>query len=172
MQYPPISSRLLLCFLSALVVALASFLSIVNGVPAWHSPLSLTIVMTYIFIGEFFQVPELAFTVPAIIFLVINYHLFIPSTSNVLPRRNFVVLILMTAISVSWHIASYDAAIKWEGLQFYLSMIAINILAISILGWTCYRLRHQATWMQSCLASTGIFFWIFWSAVPYFGELM
>lgn len=172
MQYPSLPHRLFVYISCALTVTLASFLSMIHGVPAVYAPLSLTIVVPYIFVGEFLQIAELAFAIPAVIFLVANYQLIIPSVSNKLPLRNIVVLTLMTVFSIWWHITSYKEAMEWEGTQFYLSMIIMNVLTVGLLGWACYRLRYQANWIQSCIVSTGIFFWIFWSSVPYFGELM
>lgn len=173
MQYPPIHRRLIIFLLCALAVAFASFLSSARGYPVIYSPISMPTAMIYLFVGYVIEAPRmLVLATPMLIFMVFNYHLLVPRSSDRLPLQSIVFLILAAILSIGWHILGCKEAVGLHGLQFYLPMVVINIFIIGIFGKMCYRLRKKSNWMQSCLVSTGIFSWIFWSALPWFGELI
>ncbi|NLV67840.1 MAG: hypothetical protein GXY14_09215 [Spirochaetes bacterium] len=83
-------------------------------------------------------------------------------------------LILFFAILVSefvYYFLSIKPGLKYQGDVFVYISILINVVFIGALLWLFYRNYKVPSYMTNLCFNFLLFFWLFWFAFPFFGEM-
>jgi hypothetical protein len=149
-------------------------------VPAWVglslfnvsmflSPLpALTIIPTFLLDAMHLQ--AVAVVIPTILFFSWNPGLF--QGSHLIPKRTYVLFLIMAVMSVIWFIGSWKYGLQYQGPTYTHLICALNVAWLAGLGVFLFLRRKSDPSFASNLAFHLLFFaWLGWYAFPYLGEL-
>ena len=110
-----------------------------------------------------------AVVVPSLLFFVWSPGLFRCQTQ--IPRRSWVLLSVLTALTVVWFIVSWKFGLEYQGHQFTRVVCAVNALWLVLLWLVLYQRWRHPSFTGNLLFHWILFAWLAWYAFPYLGEL-
>ncbi len=88
--------------------------------------------------------------------------------SETFKKRAFIINSLITAGSAVWFSISHKYGIQYQGLNHYLMVLMLNVVALLLLWW----LSLKTTSWKSFIYSLALPYFLVWIAFPYFGEVV
>jgi hypothetical protein len=89
------------------------------------------------------------------------------------PRESYVLLALLTVLSVIDFVVSWEWGLQYEGPQFTAVVCSVNIAWLAFLGLAFARTRNGTTsFGTSLFLHWMLFAWLGWYAFPWLGELL
>jgi len=142
-----------------------------NGIPSLICPLpTITILPAFFLASRPFHVPyQLAVLVPALLFFAWNPGLFRGQCQ--IPRRSWVLLIILSALSVAYFIGSWRLGYQYQGREYTVVICALNVVWLVILWAILYRGSRLSSFGANLFFHALLFSWLAWHAFPYLGEL-
>jgi hypothetical protein len=140
-----------------------------SNVSMFLSPLpALTIIPTFLL--DAIHLQAIAVVIPAILFFAWNPGLF--KGSNLIPKRTYLLFLIMAALSVVWFIGGWKYGLQYQGPTYTHLICALNVAWLAGLGAFLFLRRKSDPSFASNLAFHLLFFaWLSWYAFPYLGEL-
>jgi hypothetical protein len=119
----------------------------------------------------FFGLRWAALAIPTLLFFLWNPRLFCGDTE--VPKRSHVLLSLATLSSVLWFIACWKDGLAVQGARYNYSLLAINLVWITVLWIMFARGRKtKQSFLVNLLFHWLLFAWLAWYAFPFFGEMI
>jgi hypothetical protein len=110
-----------------------------------------------------------AILVPSVLFFAWNPGLF--RGSMPVPKRSWVLLSLLTVLSVVYFVGSWRYGNRYQGRDYTVTICAVNVGWIVILWAMLYRSSRLRSFGANLLFHGTMFAWLAWYAFPYLGEL-
>ena len=142
-----------------------------NGVPWLICPMpAITILPAFFLASPLFRLPyRLAVLVPALLFFAWNPGLF--RGKRQIPRRSWVLLIILSALSVAYFTGSWRQGYQFQGREYTVVICAVNLVWLVILWAILYRVSGLSSLSANLFFHALLFSWLAWHAFPYLGEL-
>jgi hypothetical protein len=162
------SDRLtLLAGLSLLIPPLCGMLygllTLADTAPAFY-PAPMFVLLPSLLIG-----PAAVF-VPMIAFCLWNRGIF--NGAAKIPRRSYILLALLTVLSVPWFLNGWRDGIDLHGPHYYYFLSVINIHWLAIIWSLAVRSwKTEPSFRFNLLFHWLLFAWLAWYAFPFFGEV-
>ena len=112
---------------------------------------------------------RLAVLIPALLFFMWNPGLF--KGKSQIPRRSWILLILLSILTVVYFIVSWTYGNQYQGRGYTVAICAINGVWLLLLWAILYRSSHLASFKANLFFHAVLFSWLAWYAFPYLGEL-
>jgi hypothetical protein len=137
-----------------------------NGTPTLVCPVPTITIVPAVLVPRYSHLPYwLAILVPAVLFLAWNPGLFRGNLQ--VPKRSWVLLITLTALSVAYFVGSWRYGNQYQGREYTVAICAVNFVLWAIL---C-RSSRLCSFRANLLFHATLFAWLAWYAFPYLGEL-
>jgi hypothetical protein len=108
--------------------------------------------------------------IPTILFFLWNPGLF--KGSSVIPKRTYGLYVALVVLSAAWFVATWKDGFQFQGKQYTITIFALNLAGIAVLGTILWRYRRTNRSFTYNLATHWVLFaWLTWWAFPYLGEL-
>jgi hypothetical protein len=153
----------ILCALSTIAVAKISCSA---NVPTVLSPFPILVVLP-LFMG----LPFLAVAAISVMSFVAILWPICQSGRGPIPPRATILLGIATGLSALWVGAGWSYAVGYHGLHYTAWVTAINSIFVASLWGLWVPLRGNAAFGWRIAFGTLFFYWLFWFAFPYLGEL-
>jgi hypothetical protein len=143
-----------------------------SGVPTTLCPLPvLTITPAFILDSgpQAFRFISVVVLIPALLFFAWNPGLF--HGGQRIPKRSFVLMAVLTALTVIWFIAGWKYGVEYQGRPYTYAICVVNIGWLMLLWVMFIRYRRGASFTGNLLFHWIMFAWLAWYAFPYLGEL-
>lgn len=143
-----------------------------TGMPTLICPLPLITIVPAFFLASppFHVVPyQLAVFVPAVLFFAWNPGLF--RGNSHIPRRSWVLLIMLSALSVAYFIGSWRQGFQYQGREYTVAICAVNVVWLVILWAILFHGSRLSSFKANLFFHAVLFSWLAWYAFPYLGEL-
>ncbi|HEX4142183.1 MAG TPA: hypothetical protein VHY91_01425 [Pirellulales bacterium] len=162
----PSIPRALVFMLFALSTIGVAMISCSTGVPTVTSPFPLLMVLPL-----FSRLPiGIAVLIPVVWFFVILWPI-CRSHRGPIPPRATILLGVTTGLSALCLALGWSYGLAYQGLQYTAWVTIINLVLIAAL-WICWVfLRRETVFGWRIAFGTLLFYWLFWFAFPYLGEL-
>jgi hypothetical protein len=139
--------------------------------PTVFSPLPGLTVIPALFLPDWHNLGNAALAVPMLLFFLWNRQLFRGQAR--VPRESYVLLALLTVLSVIDFVVSWEWGLQYEGPQFTAVVCSVNIAWLAFLGLAFARTRNGTTsFGTSLFLHWMLFAWLGWYAFPWLGELL
>jgi H+/Cl- antiporter ClcA len=114
---------------------------------------------------------NIAVILPMLFFLLWNPQLFRGEAK--VPKRPYVMLALLTVLSIVDFVFSWKWAMQYEGPQYTAVVCSVNIAWLAFLGLAFARTRKTTTsFGTSLFLHWMLFAWLAWYAFPWLGETL
>lgn len=157
------TAALLVCALSTVAVVKQAALS---GVPTVASPFPFLVVVP-MFLGWPFIVSAV---IPIFAFILILWPIS-RAKRGPIPMRASILLAVGTILSAPWLVTGWTYGVQYEGFDYTLRVVIINLVFICALWCFWTYTRRDSTFGWRLVFGTLLFYWLFWFAFPYLGEL-
>ena len=139
------------------------------GVPTHYCPLPLlTIVPAFLLSSVHLQ--SLAAFTPTVFFFAWSAFLF--CGRDMVPRRSYVLLIVLTILSTVDFAGGWHYGLKYQGANYTFWVCAANTAWLLVLGFLFARSwRRPPSFMNNVVVHWLLFAWLGWYAFPWLGEL-
>lgn len=123
-----------------------------------------------VLIPALFGLREGAVLIPSALFFAWIPGLF--SGDDKIPRRSFVLLVVVTVANVLWLAAAWQDGIAMQGVSYTHRVSALSLLWLASLWIAFVLVRKSApSFTKNLLLHWFMFAWFAWYAFPFFGEL-
>jgi len=118
-----------------------------------------------------FLLHRAAVLVPVLLFFAWNPGLF--GGEARVPRRSYILLIVVTGLSVVWFAVGWRDGLAVQGASYNYGVGVINALWIAIL-WLLFSWsrRGEPSFRTNLVLHWAMFAWLAWYAFPFMGELI
>lgn len=137
---------------------------LLGAAPTLTAPVPMPLAMLFLLL-----LGPVALAVPAACFLAWTPQL--RAGVGTVPRRSIVLLAVLSALSVVWGVIAWRYGVRWQGLGYTRTVLALNAAWLAVLAGTCVWATRRPSFAGSCLFHTLLFTWLGWYAFPYLGEL-
>jgi hypothetical protein len=142
-----------------------------SGMPTLVCPMpTITILPAFFLASPPSHLPYwLAVLVPALLFFAWNPGLFRGKCQ--IPRRSWVLLTMLSALSVVYFIGSWRYGNQYQGREYTAAICAVNSAWLVSLWAILYRTSRLSSFQANLFFHAVLFSWLAWYAFPYLGEL-
>ena len=142
-----------------------------NGAPTLICPMPVVTILPALFLASPpSHLPYwLVVLVPALLFFAWNPGLF--RGEYQMPRRSWVLLTILSALSVVYFMGSWRYGNQYQGREYTVAICAVNVVWLIILWAILYRSSRLPSFTANLLFHAVLFSWLAWYAFPYLGEL-
>jgi hypothetical protein len=142
-----------------------------SGIPTLASPMpTITVIPAFFLASPPSHLPYwFAILVPALLFFTWNPGLFRGNLQ--VPKRSWVLLIALSALSVAYFAGSWRYGNQYQGREYTVAICAVNIVWLVVLWSILYRSSRLSSFKANLLFHGVLFAWLAWYAFPYLGEL-
>ena len=149
-------------------VGLGLFLS---GAPTIISPLPALTAIPALLLSDWHNLGNAVVMLPMLLFFLWNRQLFHGEAQ--VPRRSYVLLVVLAVLTVIDFVASWQWGLHYEGPRFTVAVCTANIAWLAFLGLAFARTYKGTTSFTSSLFLHWMLFaWLGWYAFPWLGELL
>lgn len=163
--------HMLWLFAGAFVLAMISWLGLGAGGPGIPATYPLLLLMPAFMVVDAFGkvgLPLVPVITPAL-FLVWSSHLF--GGTAVIPRRSYIVLILIIILSVTYFVFAWSYGVRWQGPTYTTAIMLINGAVALMVVWLGVRGKRSPSFVTNFAYHFSIFAWLSYLAFPSLGEL-
>jgi len=142
-----------------------------GGAPTVFSPLPALTVIPALFLSDWHNLGNAAVILPMLLFFLWNRQLFRGKAR--VPKRSYVLLALLAALSVIDFVVSWKWGLSYQGPQYTVVVCSVTIAWLAFLGLAFARTRNGTTsFGTSLFLHWMLFAWLGWYAFPWLGELI
>jgi len=135
------------------------------------SPLPALTVIPALFLSDWHNLGNAAVILPMLLFFLWNRQLFRGEAR--VPKRSYVLLALLAALSVIDFVVSWKWGLRYQGPQYTVVVCSVTIAWLAFLGLAFARTRNGTTsFGTSLFLHWMLFAWLGWYAFPWLGELI
>jgi hypothetical protein len=88
------------------------------------------------------------------------------------PKRSYVLLAVLTALSGLWFIGGWNYGLKWQDARYTHLVCVLNcVWVVSLWAMFIYNWKQEPSFRANLLLHWTLFAWLSWYAFPYLGEL-
>ena len=157
--------------LSLLIPAAVGLGLFLRGAPTVFSPLPALTVIPALFLSDWHNLGNAAVILPMLLFFLWNRQLFRGEAR--VPKRSYVLLALLAALSVIDFVVSWKWGLRYQGPQYTVVVCSVTIAWLAFLGLAFARTRNGTTsFGTSLFLHWMLFAWLGWYAFPWLGELI
>jgi hypothetical protein len=126
-----------------------------SGMPTLICPMPAITILPALFLAPLHL---LAVLVPALLFLAWNPGLF--RAKSQIPRRSWVLLVILSALSVVWFMGSWRYGNHYQGHEYTVAICAVNGVWLVILWATLYRSSRSSSFHANMFFHAVLFSWL------------
>ena len=129
--------------LSLLIPAAVGLGLFLRGAPTVFSPLPALTVIPALFLSDWHNLGNAAVILPMLLFFLWNRQLFRGEAR--VPKRSYVLLALLAALSVIDFVVSWKWGLRYQGPQYTVVVCSVTIAWLAFLGLAFARTRNGTT---------------------------
>ena len=151
----------------ALSTAVGVWISIPTGAPTLISPWPFLLIFPALC-----GVPiPIVVAIPVLVFVILHWDEFRRRPSARIPHRFSMLLAIATGLSASWLAGGWNYGLDYQGREFTIWIVAINVALIASLWFLWVVARHTRSFGWRIAFGTLLHYWLFGFAFPWLGEL-
>ena len=139
---------------------------VLSGVPTFFCPFPALTILPAFVLGKAYW---LAVMVPTLLFFAWNPGLFRGEIR--FPTRTIVLLVLLTALSGLYFVASWKYGVEYQGAHLTRILCLVNGAWLLLLWVVLFGRARKSSFTTNLVLHWMLFAWLAWYAFPYLGEL-
>lgn len=162
----------------AVLVAAGSFSISFNWPTAW-APLPFAVALPMIWAVEVFRgvlptrwIVLLMSSLAGPVFLFSWYPGLLLEGSSEVPRRTFIGLAVLSAMTVWWFVEGWGWGVQYQGRPYVVAVACTNVAALAACWAIVIYARRTVSFEATFIAHASVALWLTWMAFPWLGEML